>query len=889
MRPVVCGLVLFVQVLLSGPSASALQSAPTPIRILILYAHPPEAASVNAFTNSLRTTIRNSLDRPVEFHEEVLNPDPSSSPERWPQLARYVAVKYRDLTIDAVVAEGSVALRFAAENLHEVLPDAPIVFGLAVESVANLKSIPPNLTGRWVPMPYAATLALARKLQPNAERVVIVGGVMDHDSLAGMNAAREIASSRGSLQVDVWNGVSNEELLTRLRELRPRSIVILATPRRGANGMSFMPAQTISAISKASAAPVYGILHNWVGNGIVGGAVIDFGAEGERVGDLVVHLLERSSGEALPPIRVGTTPYVVDWRELRRWGLSRDLLPAGTEIQYRMNTPWEQYRAPMFVIFGLIAGQSILIGLLLIERKRRIRAQRSVEEQAAYEQTIAELTTDAVRHAPEESPRALEDALERVGRYARAQSVILVHYDAYPSGKSRRLSWQRTPGNWDSAAANGSSNGSHLEIPLVVDGATIGALELHRPNREGWSTNMVARLESAGELIAGALARSRATQAVTRGEELNRAVLASVSTQIAILDRDGTIIRVNEAWRDLARRAGVESHRGGFVGSNYLDECRRAETRGCDEAHDVRLGIEAVLQRERWPFRYEYRWSTPEERWYELCVDRLQTIDGGAIVSHLDITDRRLAELRAEETKRQIAHMGRVAMIGELTAAISHELNQPLAAIRANAQAGALLLRKTPPDLSEIRNIFQDIVSDNVRASEVIAHVRMLLRKDRPATTTIDLNEICEHAVQLLRRDAGLRGARLELELEPELPPASGDAVQLQQVVLNLTLNALDSVAASAGDREVVVGTAAHDDEVEVYVRDTGIGLPANVQEHLFESFFSTKAQGLGMGLVIVRSIVERHNGRVRAENDASGGAVFRVLLPVEAWAVAKR
>ena len=371
-----------------------------------------------------------------------------------------------------------------------------------------------------------------------------------------------------------------------------------------------------------------------------------------------------------------------------------------------------------------------------------------------------------------------------------------------------------------------------------------------------------------------------------RSEELNRAVLASISTQIAILDPRGTIIRVNEAWRELAAYARVQQRFQAFEGENYLAECYRAELRGCKEAREVRLGIEAVLQRTAWPFRYEYRSPAPDPRWYELSVDCLDYPEGGALVAHQDITSRRLAELEAEETRRQVAHLARVAIVGELAASVSHEVRQPLAAIRANAEAGALLLARTPPDIREARAIFNDIAVDDLRASQVIDHIRLLLRKDDPSNAPMDLNDVCRDAVDLLQRDATLRGVRLELALEPRLPALAGDAVQMQQVVLNLTLNALDAAAAAAAAQPapaVIVGTASLDGELELFVRDTGRGLSPDIRRHLFESYFTTKPDGLGLGLAIVRSIVERHCGRVIADNHESGGAIFRVLLPIAA------
>jgi two-component system, LuxR family, sensor kinase FixL len=222
-----------------------------------------------------------------------------------------------------------------------------------------------------------------------------------------------------------------------------------------------------------------------------------------------------------------------------------------------------------------------------------------------------------------------------------------------------------------------------------------------------------------------------------------------------------------------------------------------------------------------------------------------------------------------------------VLTVGELTAAVSHELRQPLAAIGAHADAGALLLAQSPPDVTEARLIFEDIAADNVRANEVIEHMRLLLSKHRQdPSQLIDLNQVCSQAVRLIERSATDRGVTIELSLSPELPPVQADPVQLQQVVLNLALNAVDAAALSSGERAVTVGTGSRQNKVELFVRDTGPGLTSHVQSHLFHSFFSTKPRGLGLGLAIVRAIVEQHHGTVQAASDARGGAVFRVLLP---------
>ena len=256
---------------------------------------------------------------------------------------------------------------------------------------------------------------------------------------------------------------------------------------------------------------------------------------------------------------------------------------------------------------------------------------------------------------------------------------------------------------------------------------------------------------------------------------------------------------------------------------------------------------------------------------------------GAAEVARLAASFNHMAKevAAAEETRREIAHMGRVAAVAELAASISHELRQPLTAIRASAESGLLLLERAESDPAEEEEGLRCIIDDCERAADVIDHMRFLLRKDQSIATIVDLNAICRDVGHLLRQDAALR--RIGLELSPSSGPllVVGDPVQLQQVILNLALNALDAAATSTGLRVVMIRTSATDFVAEVVVRDHGPGIAPDVSDRLFEPFFTTKTQGLGMGLSIVRSIVERHEGHVSAENARGGGAMFTVTLPL--------
>ncbi|WP_232379652.1 response regulator [Polyangium fumosum] len=242
---------------------------------------------------------------------------------------------------------------------------------------------------------------------------------------------------------------------------------------------------------------------------------------------------------------------------------------------------------------------------------------------------------------------------------------------------------------------------------------------------------------------------------------------------------------------------------------------------------------------------------------------------------------RRTDELMA--TNQRLTHMNRVAAMSELAASIAHELNQPLAAILSNAQAARRLLQRPTPDVNEALSALADIVDDDRRAATIIQRMRAMLKKGTPRADGQNLNELASEVARLVGNDALLRGVALRLDLTPRLPEVRGDGIQLQQVVLNLVVNALDAVAdRPAGARLVVVRTRGNGkDRVLLSVEDSGKGIAPAEMERVFEAFYTTKAEGLGVGLPISRSIVEAHGGRLWAENNPGEGATFWCALPI--------
>jgi PAS domain S-box-containing protein len=297
-----------------------------------------------------------------------------------------------------------------------------------------------------------------------------------------------------------------------------------------------------------------------------------------------------------------------------------------------------------------------------------------------------------------------------------------------------------------------------------------------------------------------------------------------------------------------------------------------------------------ALDGNREDLRMEYRYLHPTlgERWIQhIGQPTVRDATGFAVKSFgvlRDITERKRAEEETLRLQREISHVSRVAMMGEISSSLAHELNQPLTAILSNAQAALQMLSKGSPDMDEIREILADIAADDQRAGAVIATLRGFLKKNELERQLLDVVEVVRDVLRLLRNEASLKNAFIEAEFGPGPAVIHGDRIQLQQVLVNLVVNALDAARdARASKPEITVRVDRRgEDAVRVSVADNGPGIPQDQVERIFEPYYTSKPGGLGMGLAIARSIVRSHGGRLWAEGNAAGGATFVVELPAE-------
>ena len=369
--------------------------------------------------------------------------------------------------------------------------------------------------------------------------------------------------------------------------------------------------------------------------------------------------------------------------------------------------------------------------------------------------------------------------------------------------------------------------------------------------------------------------RARAESKARRSEE--QLAIALDAAQIGRWDWDVAQQRLE--WSDITRRMyGVP-----------LDGPVSIETYAALIHSDDRQAIEAATQDglAGRPIDVEFRIVLPDGtvKWILSRGKTLFDAEGRAtrmVGIKVDITSRKQTELQLKEQGRELAHIDRLSMVGELSVAIAHELNQPLAAILANVGAARRFLSHSPPNIDQVREIVEAIGQDNRRAADVIRKVGALLRRDDLPRATLQMNDVVEDVIDIARADIIGRGVSLSIRCERGLAPIAGDRVQLQQVLLNLVLNAcdaMDSVPETAR-RLTILTAGGPEDRVRVTVCDTGPGVAGHQLDHVFEPFVTSKPQGLGLGLAVCRSIVTAHEGTLWAENNPDGGASFCFELP---------
>jgi signal transduction histidine kinase len=615
LMPVAC---LAAVLIFSGtlPPAAA---ADIPKRILLLEGlTPTQPAGVQTYAAFKRRLAERGV-KDVEVFIEFLELGRFPGPAHEASTARFLGERYADKPPDLVVPISRGALEFLMRYRDVVAPKAPVIYCCTAASAAAAINLPRDTIGVVTEYNWSKTLDLAERLQPDARSLVVISGTSSYDREWLKDARREIEPRSKRYDTRYLADLPYDKLLTEVSRLPRDTIVLLLPVFVDGSGRPRIPPEVVAEVTRASSAPVYAPIATFFGQGIVGGFMDSYEAQGIAVADLATEILSGANADTLPDQTKPPHFFKVDARQIARWALPEANLPSDSVVLFGEPTLWEKHRNFVLVVATAFALQSIVLGALLVQ--------------------------------------------------------------------------------------------------------------IHK---------------------------------------------------------------------------------------------------------------------------------------------------------------RRQAEAEADRQRREVAHLMRVSMLGELSGAIAHELNQPLTAILAYAQAGRRFLVRATPDLGRIGEIFNDIVHENNRASEVIRRLYRLLRKGESKSEPLSLNDLIESTLRLLNSELISRQIKVDVALDGDLPRTSGDLVQVQEVLLNLMMNAMDAMQATAPARRVIrIGArSSGNGTIEAFISDRGHGIAEEARNRLFQPFFTTKGHGLGLGLSICAKIVKAHGGMLSVRNNDDGGATASFTLPTLAHAV---
>ncbi len=703
--------------------------------MLILHSNQRPTPAQVVIEDTLRTVVPQGFASPVALFSEYLDDEWTSLEAYGAAEADFLRSKYGQRGIRVIVADALPALQFAAKFRERIFPDVPVVHIAVARDRLEPLTLPKNVVGNTENHDPTPTLQLALKLHPNANQLVVIRGAADRDRLWDARVRAAVERLGNGIEVEYLSGLPTAEVLRRVAALPKGTVVFTPGYFTDGAGEVSTPRQSVERIAQASAVPVYGTFDTLLGTGIVGGYVTRFEDQAKEAGAIVVRLLNGASAAEIAPASVARVP-MVDWREVRRWGVDERLLPADSVVRFREPTVWDRYGLPIAVGIAVLLIQAGLITSLLVERRKR-----------------------------QQMSSALQESQKRMNLAARAARLSLWIWDV-----ARDRIW---------ATTYLRERAGLPETPIAFEEVLAKVYPADREQLD----NAVKR-------------------ALVTGEELN--------VEYRITEEDGAV-------RWIAARGRAEKGNGGQL-----------------------VGVA------------------------------------------VDITEHKLAELRAVEDRAALRHMTRVSMLGQLSASIAHQLNQPLAAILGNAEAARKMLSRDGVDLVELREICDDIVTEDNRAAEVIRRLGALYKRGDMKMEPLDLNELIRETLDLLRAELLTRNVVPRTDLIPGMLMVDGGRVQLQQVLLNLILNAADAMnGVDVAARAVTIRSELVGVDVRLTVVDNGPGIAEDDLKHVFDAFWSTKPGGMGIGLAICQSIVAAHHGRITATNNAEGGATFCVTLPM--------
>jgi formate hydrogenlyase transcriptional activator len=549
-----CGVALFFRPPVSSLFGLALaDSSEVQKSVLVIYMEEKAIPGQLIFDRSLRATFNRLSTDSIAFYTEYLDLTRFPEEDSRRSLYSFYRVKYAQRKFDLIIIAGSGAIIDTITFAREVFPDAPLIFCQVERSALANRTLGPGITGVLMKVEYQKTLDLALSLHPDTRRVAVIAGTSAKDKFFLAQAQEEFRKYEGKVEFTYLTDLSIKQLQREVSHLPEHTVIFYLAIFQDAAGQPFVPADALTLIARAANVPIYGIAETYLERGIVGGHVLSFEVQGVRVAEYGVRILRGEDPSNLSIIDRDTNVDMFNWRQLRRWGISEDKLPPGSIIRYRETSVWERYKWYIIGAIALIIIQTSLIAGLLIQRAKRRRAERQLEERLGFQALLSELSAAFVNLPVGDLDSQIEKWLRRLTEFLRADRSSIMEFSrdgtklyfthSYEVLKFQPMYWKVSadqfhwykeqlhkgralvlskllddlPGEAKAERQYFLQIGSksHLAIPLSIGGSSIGALtfDLVRSYRI-WPAEFVQRSYLVGEVFANAIARKRSDESL---------------------------------------------------------------------------------------------------------------------------------------------------------------------------------------------------------------------------------------------------------------------------------------------------------------------------------------------------------------------------------------
>ncbi len=651
------------------------------------------------FTSELVQGLRRSLisksPYPVELNIEYADLVRYTDHVYLRKFINLLQYKYSQPPVDVVLGLGDEAASIVDQYGEALFGNIPIILYTYNIKYEQDSSVKPNLKSLVLGTDVLAQVTLIKELLPEARRLFVVSGSAQSDRESEKMVRSGLRNYQGPLEVVYLSDMSKAALLAKVARLPEHAAVLYLALTRDAEGTAFISREVLSEVSQTANAPVFGFFDVYLGYGIVGGYLQSAGDKGKIIADVALKILSGDAPATINETSSGNRA-MFDWRQLKRWGIDEQQLPRGSVVQFKGQSVWDHYRRQIVAIIAFLVFQSMLIFFLLATNVRRHRAEVRLTERLAFEKMLAELSARFVDLPPNQVDAQIAAELRTIGECLQVDRITLFELSEMdqrmeiaqsyaddnimpppPQIEFDRFAWARKkimlgesfyfsdPDNLPAEAgvekAFMQSQGirSAVVIPVATGGSTRGmlALGMVTHSRE-WSQDMIRRYGMVAQVIAHALARKRSNEALLQSKNFNRSILDSLTYRIAVLDRQGNILDVNESWIRFARENDATPLEQIGRGNNYLEVCRRSSETGDALAEVALEGLRSVLEGTREKFILEYPCDSPKnKRWFMMKVIPFSGLKGGVIVSHIDITEQKLAQADLKTAYAEITQL----------------------------------------------------------------------------------------------------------------------------------------------------------------------------------------------------------------------------------------